>query len=189
MFARKLFSGQHFLWILSLVALLFPLMGASPALAATCDRTSTICVFDTQAIIPVANLNVVCTPPSPITQEIRLNGDFVIRAHIVLPPSPITPPSPVIPAGTIVTLHLDATRISGVGLADGTLYLGGQGTSQGFKPISDTMTFGTMFDLMPSQASEVSPNPVCPTQLSFQVQFYATELGIPAISASLSTPE
>jgi hypothetical protein len=188
MFVRKLFSNRRSLWMLSLFALLLSFTGASPALAATCDRMSTICEFDTQAIVSVANVNLVCTPPSPITQGIQISGDLVIRAHIVLPPGPITPPSPIIPAGTTVTLHLDATHISGVGLTDGGLYQGSQGTSLGFGSVSSTMAFTAAFDLMPSQPSEVSPNPVCPTQLTFQVRLYATELGIPAISASLNPP-
>ena len=188
MFARKLFSGRHLLWMLSLLAMLLSLTGASPALAATCDRTSTICEFDTQAIVSVSNVNLVCTPPSPITQEIQITGDLVIRAHIVLPPSPITPPSPIIPGGTIVTLHLDATRISGVGLTDSTLYQGSQGTDQNFVFASSTMVFNSSFDLAPSQPTQTPPSPVCPAQLAFQVQLYATELGIPAISASLNTP-
>jgi hypothetical protein len=189
MFARKLFSGRHLLWRLSLLAMLLSLTGVSPALAATCDRTSTTCVFDTQTTISVSNLNVVCTPPSPITQEIQLGGDFVIRAHIVLPPSPVTPPSPSIPAGTIVTLHLDATRISGVGLTDDVLYQGNQGTNQDFEFAPSTMYFTGAFNLIPSQPTQTPPSPVCPAQLNFQVQLYATELGIPAISASLSAPE
>ncbi len=188
MFPRKISSGRHLLWMLSLVALWFQVAGVSPVMAATCDRTSTICEFDTQAIVSVANLDVLCTPPSPITQAIRLTGDFVIRAHIVLPPSPITPPSPIIPAGTVVTLHLDATRISGVGLTDGTLYQGSQGTSLNFVFAPSTMAFNSSFDLVPSQPTETPPSPVCPAQLTFQVQLYATELGIPAISASLNTP-
>jgi hypothetical protein len=165
MFAQKISLGRHFLWMLSLVASLLSLTAASPALAATCDGTSTICEFDREAIVSVANLNFVCTPPSPITQGIQITGDFVIRAHIVVPPSPVLPPSPILPMGTVVTLHLDATRVSGVGLTDGTLYQGGQATSQGFGPISDTMTFGAIFDLMPSQSNKVSPSSVCPTQL------------------------
>jgi hypothetical protein len=188
MFSQKLFSDRHLLWMLILVALLFPLAGASPVMAAICDRTSTVCEFDTQTTVSVSDVDVICTPPSPITQEIRLTGDFVIRAHIVLPPSPITPPNPIIPAGTTVTLHLDATRISGVGLTDGTLYQGSQGTSLGFDSISNAMEFGSNFGLIPSQSNEVSPNPVCPVEVSFDVQLYATEFGIPAISASLNTP-
>jgi hypothetical protein len=188
MLARKLFSNRRVLWILSLVALLLSLTGASPALAATCDRMSTICEFDTEAIVPVTNLNVVCTPPSPITQGIQISGDFVIRAHIVLLHSPTTPPSPIIPAGTTVNLHIDATHISGVGLPNGTLYQGSQGTSLGFGSVSNTMAFTAAFNLIPVQNSELPPSPVCPTQSTFQVQLYATELGIPAISASLNTP-
>jgi hypothetical protein len=188
MFARKLFSGRHLLLMLSLLAMLLSLTGVSPALDATCDRTSTICEFDAQAIVSISNANIACTPPSPITQAIRLTGDFVIRAHIVLPPSPITPPSPIIPAGTTVTLHLDATRISGVGLTDGTLYQGSQGTSQNFVFAPSTVVFNSAFDLVPSQPTQTPPSPVCPAQLTFQVQLYATELGIPAISASLNAP-
>src|SRR6266545_4426006 len=151
MFPRKLSSGRHLFWMLSLVAMSLQLAGASPVMAATCDRTSTICEFDAQAIVSVSDLNIACTPPSPITQEIRLNGDFVIRAHIVLPPSPITPPSPIIPAETIVTLHLDAMQISGVGLTDGTLYQGSQGTNLNFVFAPSTMAFNSSFDLVPSQ--------------------------------------
>lgn len=145
--------------------------------------------FNTQATVSVSNVNIVCTPPSPVNQDIRLTGDFVIEAHIVLPPNPVLPPSPIIPAGTIVTLHLDATRISGVGLIDGTLYRGSQGTSQNFVYPPSTMVFGAAFDLIPSQPSETSPNPICPVQLTFQVQLYETEPGFPVISASLNTPE
>jgi hypothetical protein len=188
MFARKLYSSQHLLWGLTLVAMFIQLAGASPVMAATCDRTSTICEFDTQSTVSVSNLNIVCVSPSPITQEIGLSGDFVIQAHIVLPPSLVTPPSPIIPAGTIVTLHLDATRISGTGLLDGTFYHGNQGTSLGFESVSNTMEFESNFNLIPSQSNEVSPNPVCLVKVSFQVQLYATEVGIPAISASLNTP-
>src|SRR6266498_5204556 len=188
MLTRKLFSNQRLLWMLLLCLMFLQFAGASPAMAATCDRTSTICEFDTQTTVSVSNLNVACTPPSPITQENQLTGDFVIRAHIVLPPRPITPPSPIIPAGTTVTLHLDATRISGVGLMDGTLYQGSQGTNQNFVYPPSTMLFNSSFELIPSQPTETPPSPVCPAQLTFQVQLYATELGIPAISASLNTP-
>jgi len=174
--------------MLSLVAMLLQLAGASPVMAATCDRTSMICEIDTQTTVSVSNLNIACTPPSPITQEIQLTGDFVIRAHIVLLPSPVTPPSPIIPGGTIVTLHLDATRISGVGLTDGTLYQGSQGTDQNFVFASSTMVFNSAFELVPYQPTETPPSLVSPAQLAFQVQLYATELGIPAISASLNTP-
>ncbi|SRR6266498_1231656 len=189
MLTRKLFSNQRLLWMLLLCLMFLQFAGASPAMAATCDRTSTICEFDTQTTVSVSNLNIACTPPSPITQEIQLTGDFVIRAHIVLPPSPITPPSPVIPAGANITLHLDATHISGVGLTDGVLYQGSQGTNQNFEFASSTMYFTGAFNLIPSQPAQTPPSPVCPTQLTFQVQLYATELGIPAISASLSAPE
>lgn len=104
-----------------IVAILLQFMGASPVTATTCERISPNCEFDAEATVSVSNFNVVCTPPSPITQGIQLNGDFVIRAHIVVPPSPVLPPSPVIPAGTIVSLHLDATSISGLGLTDDIL--------------------------------------------------------------------
>ncbi len=113
----------------------------------------------------------------------------MIQAYIVLPPSPVVPPSPIIPAGTSVTLHLDATRISGVGLTDGTLYRGSQGTSRNFVYPPSTMFFEAAFDLIPSQPSEVSPSTVCPAQLTFQVQLDETEPGFPAISARLDTPE
>jgi hypothetical protein len=189
MFARRSFLTLRLLWVLSLVPISLSLAKVSPVKAETCDRTSTICEFDTQATVSVSNLNIVCVSPSPITQEIRLNGDFVIRAHIVLPPSPATPPSPIIPAGTIITLHLDATRITGTGLLDGTFYHGNQGTSLGFESVPNTMEFEANFNLIPSQSNEVSPSPVCPAEVSFQVQIYATELGVPAISATLSTPE
>jgi hypothetical protein len=85
-------------------------------------------------------------------------------------------------------LHLDATRISGISLTDDTLYQGNQGTSQGLGFVSNTMAFTAAFNLIPFQNSELPPSPVCPTQLTFQVQLYATELGIPAISATLNMP-
>jgi hypothetical protein len=189
MLTRKLFLNQRFLWALVLVAMFLRSAGTPPVMAATCDRTSTMCEFDTQAVVSVSNLNVVCVSPNPITEGIQLTGNFAIRAHIILPPSPITPPSPIIPAGTTVTLHLDATRISGVGLMDGRLYQGSQGTNQNFVYPPSTMVFNSSFDLVPSQPTQTPPSPVCPTQVAFQVQLYATELGIPAISATLSTPE
>ncbi len=68
------------LWVLPLVALLFQLAGVSPVRAATCDRTSTICEFDTQTTVSVSDLNVVCTPPSPITQEVRLIGAVKVNS-------------------------------------------------------------------------------------------------------------
>jgi hypothetical protein len=114
----------------------------------------------------------------------------VIQAHIVVPPNPVLPPSPVFPPlGTIVTLHLDATRISGVGLADGTIYQGRQGTSQNFVLEAPTMVFDTGFNLAPSQTDQVSPSPVCPVQVAFQVQVFETEPGFFVISASLDTPD
>lgn len=168
-------------------AAILALAGAAPAVAR--DEEGGASEFNNQATVSVSDLNIVCTPPNPINQGIRLTGDFVIEAHIVLPPSPVTPPSPIIPAGTIVTLHLDATRISGVGLTDGTLYRGSQGTSQNFVYPPSTMGFETAFDLIPSQPSELPPSPICPAQLTFQVQLYETEPGFPAISASLNAPE
>ncbi len=184
MFARKLRSNRHLLRVLPLAAMWLQFTGASPAVA---DGGAS--EFNIQATVSVSNLDLVCTPPSPITQGIRLTGDFVIQAHIVLPPRPILPPSPVIPAGTIVTLHLDATGINGVGLADGTLYQGSQGTSQNFEQAPSTMLFFTALDLVPSQPNQTPPSPVCPVQLTFQVQLYATEVGVPAISASLNPPD
>ncbi len=189
MLARKLLSNRRFLWALPLAAMLLQLAGASPATA-----QSGASEFNIQTTVSVSNLDLICTPPSPITQGIRLTGDFVIQAHIVLPPRPILPPSPVIPPGifppgTIVTLHLDATGISGVGLTDGTLYRGSQGTSQNFEQAPSTMLFITAFDLVSSQPNQTPPSPVCPVQLTFQVQLYATEVGVPAISASLNPPD
>lgn len=189
MFARIVFSGQRVFFALVLVVVLLQLAAVSPVSSATCERTSTVCEFDTQTIVSVSNLTIVCTPPSPITQEIRLSGDFLIRAHIVLPPSPILPPSPVLPVGTIVALHLDATGISGIGLIDGTFYQGSEGTSLAFESVSNAMEFEPSFNLIPSQTNALPPNPVCPTQLTFQLQLYATELGFPAISGSLDTSE
>jgi hypothetical protein len=86
-------------------------------------------------------------------------------------------------------LHLDATRISGVGLTDGTLYQGSQGTNQNFVYPLSTMVFNPSFDLVPSQPTQVPPSPVCPAQLTFQVQLIAAEAGVPAISASLNMPQ
>jgi hypothetical protein len=189
MLSRKLFSGRNLLWVLSLVALLIQLAGVSPGRAATCERTRTMCEFDAQTTVSVSNLNIVCTPPSPITQEIEISGEFVIRAHMVLPPSPVLPPNPIIPPGTIVTLHIDATSISGVGLIDGTLYHGSQGTNQNFVDAQNMMAFKAEFGLVPSQPTETPPSPVCPAQLTFQVQIYETEPGFPAISAILNTLE
>jgi hypothetical protein len=189
MFTRKLCSSQRLLWVLPLVAMLLQFAEASPVSAATCERTSTMCVFDIQTTVSVSNLKIACTPPSPITQEIQLTGDFVIRAHIVLPPSPVVPPSPTLPAGAIVTLHLDATSINGVGLTDGTLYQGSPGTSQNFVDAQSMMAFEAEFGLVPSQPTETPPGPVCPAQLTFQVQVYETEPGFPGISASLSIPQ
>ena len=188
MFSRKLFSGQHLLWALELVAMILQLAGVPPVRAATCERLSANCEFDAQAIVSVSNLNVVCTPPSPITQGIQLTGDLVIRAHIVLPPSPVVPPSPILPPGTIVTLHLDATNINGVRLADSTIYQGGQGTSQNFVNAQSMMVFESEFGLVPSQPTESPPSPICPAQLNFQVQIYETEPGFLAISAILNMP-
>lgn len=185
-FTRTLFSGRHLLWVLPLLAMLLPFVGVSPATAATCDRIGPNCEFDAQAIVSVSDLDLY--PAGPCDQGIRLNGDFVIRAHTVTPPSPILSPSPIIPAGTIVTLHLDATRISGVGLTDGTFYQGSQGTNQNFVYPPSTMIFNSSFDLLPSQPTQLPPRPICPAQLAFQVQLYATEAGVPAISASLSAP-
>jgi hypothetical protein len=188
MFTRKLRSSQRLLWVLPLVAMLLQFAEASPASAATCERTSTMCVFDIQTTVSVSNLGIACTPPSPITEGMQINGEFLIRAHIVLPPSPVVPPSPIIPAGTILTLHLDATNINGVGLTDGALYHGSQGTSQNFES-SDAMAFGARFELIPSQPTETPPSPVCLAQLTFQVQVYETEPGFPGISASLGIPQ
>jgi hypothetical protein len=187
MFPQKSFSGQHRLWLLPIVAILLQFMGTSPMMAKTCDRIGPNCEFDAQAIVSVLDLDLY--PGSPCDQGIRFNGDFVIQAHIVLPPSPIVPPGPMIPAGTTVNLHLDATPISGVGLTDGTLYRGSQGTDQNFVYPPSTMTFTTTFSLIPSQPSELPPRPICPAQLTFQVQLYATEAGVPVISASLNVPE
>jgi hypothetical protein len=188
MFARKLFPRWRLLCTLPLIVMSFQFAGASPA-AAEGGATE----FNIQTTVPVSNINVVergCVPPSPIDQNIRLNGDFVIQAHVVLPPSPVTPPSPIIPTGTIVTLHLDATRISGVGLANGALYRGRQGTSQNFESsLTNMIVFNTEFELVPSQPNQMPPSPVCPVQLTFQVQLYETEPGFPAISANLNSPD
>ena len=187
MFSQKLFSGRHLLLVLPLVMLLVQFAGVSLATAATCDRMNPNCEFDVQAIVPVSDLAVFCTPPNPITQGIWLTGDFALRAHIVVPPNPILPPNPIIPVGTTITLHLDATRVSGIGLTDGTLYWGGQGTTQSFVDPPSAMKFSSSFELMPLQPTQTPPNPVCPAELSFQVQLYSTEAGIPAISATLYT--
>jgi len=181
MFARKSFRGWQLLLVLPLVALLLYFAGAAPVAAG--EGASPI---HAQTTVSVADLDVVCTPPSPITpQNIRLNGDFVINAHIVLPPSPVTPPSPVVPFGTIVTLHLDATRISGVGLADGTIYQGRRGMSQNFVLEAPTTIFDTAFNLVPSQSNQLPPSPVCPVQVVFEVQVIETEPGFAVITASL----
>jgi hypothetical protein len=175
-------SGLLALLILLLGAMLLQLAGASPAAA-----EGGASEFNTQTTVSVSSLNLF--PANPCNQGIQLTGDFVIQAHIVVPPSPVTPPSPIIPAGTSVTLHLDATRISGVGLTDGTLYQGSQGTSQNFESAPSTMVFSSAFDLVPSQPAQTPPSPVCPAQLSFQVQVYEVEPGVPAISASLNPPQ
>ena len=183
MFAQKLFSNRRFLQVLPLAAILLLLAGGAPVTAENGASET-----NTQAMVSVSNLNIVCTPPSPVNPTIQLTGDFVIQAHIVLPPSPILPPRPVIPAGTIVTLHIDATGISGVGLTDGTVYRGSQGTSQNFVQASDTMVFNTAFDLVPSQTNQTPPSPICPVQAAFQVQLHVTEIGFATISASLNPP-
>ena len=189
MFARKLFPKRRLFGVLLIVVISLQFAMASPMIAGTCERTSTVCEFDVQTTVSVSDLNVACTPPSPITQGIQLIGDFVIRAHIVLPPSPVTPPSPIIPPGTIVTLHLDATRVNGIGLADNVLYQGSQGTSQNFVDAQSMMAFESEFGLVSSHPTETPPSPICPTQLSFQVQMYETESGFPAISAILNIAE
>ena len=185
MFAQRLFSVPYLRWILPLlaIAMLLQLVTVSPA-AADFGATE----FNTGTTVPVSNL--VFRPPNPCDQAILLNGDFVIQAHIVtLPNSVFSQSSPAIPAGTIVTLHLDATQIGGIGLTDGTLYQGRMGTSQTFTSVPSSMIYYASFDLVPQNPNEVSPSPACPTQVAFQVQVYATELGFPAISASLYTPE
>ena len=70
----------------------------------------------------------------------------MIQVHIVTLPNPVfSQNSPVVPAETIVTLHLAATQISGVGLTDGTLYQGSMGTSQTFVSALSSMDYdGTM---------------------------------------------
>src|SRR5262245_53132738 len=184
MIAHKLLPNRYHRQVLLLAAMLLVLVGASPATA-----QGGASEFNIQATVSVVNLDLACVSPSPITPAIRFNGNFVIQAHIVLPPSPVTPPSPIIAAGTIVTLHLDATGINGVGLTDGTLYQGSQGTSQNFVRAPSTMLFNTAFNLVPSQPNQLPPSPICPAQVAFQVQLYATEVGFPAISASLTTPD
>jgi hypothetical protein len=86
-------------------------------------------------------------------------------------------------------LHLDATDISGVGLTDGTLYQGSQGTSQNFESPPSTMVFRSAFNLVPSQPTQIIGPQICPAQLSFQVQVFEVEPGVPAISASLNPPQ
>jgi hypothetical protein len=175
--------------ILLLGAMLLPFAGYSPAAAK--DGASE---FDTQATVSVSNLDLY--PASRCNQGIRLRGNFKIRAHIVLLPkwAPTPTTSRVIPAGGTVTLHLDATGVSGVGLTDGTLYQGSQGTSQNFESAPSTMVFSPAFDLVPSQGTQIIgpqiyPRAVCPAQLSFQVQVYEVEPGVPAISAILNPPQ
>jgi hypothetical protein len=184
MFSRKPLSLWYLIWLLPLIVMLPHLVAASPT---TDERGAS--ELNTEAIISVSNLDLACTPPSPVTQTIRLTGKFVVQAHIVLPPSPILPPSPVIPVGTIVTLHLDATDISGIGLTDGTVFQGSQGPSQNFKQGPSPFIYDTTFDLIPSQSNETPPSPICPVQVAFQAQAYATEIGVPAISVSLITPD
>ena len=179
MFTQKLLSNRHLLWSL-LFAMMFALILGVSSVTAESNSGET----NTQAIVSVSNLDLVCTPPSPITQDIRLSGDFVIQAHIVEQgPSPFLPPRP------IITLHLDATGISGVGVTDGTLYRGQQGPSQNFQQGPSPFVFDTTFNLVPSQSNELPPNPICPARVSFQVQVYATEPGFYVISASLNPPD
>ena len=185
MFAQRLFSIRYLRRALPLlaIAMLLQFAGAFPA-AADVGASE----FNIQTAVSVSNL--VFRPPNPCYQAIRLTGDFVIQAHIViLPHSIFSQSSPVVPAGTIVTLHLDATQIGGIGLTDGTLYQGRMGTSQTFTSVPSSMIYYASFDLVPQNPNEVSPSPACPTQVAFQVQVYATELGFPAISASLYTPD
>jgi hypothetical protein len=177
MFTQKLLSNRHLLWVLSF-AMMFALILDVSSMTAENSSSATI----TQAIVAVSNLDFACTPPSPITQDIQLSGDFVIQAYIATPPSPVLPPSP------IITLHLDATGISGVGVTDGLLYRGQQGPSQNFQQGPSPFVFDTTFDLVPAQSNELPPRPICPVQVSFQVQVYATEVGFYVVSASLNPP-
>jgi hypothetical protein len=86
-------------------------------------------------------------------------------------------------------LRLDTTNINGVALLDGILYQGSLGTSQNFVNAQSMVDFEAEFGLVSSQPTETPPSPVCPTQLTFQVQLYTTEAGVPAISASLNILE
>ena len=169
MFAQKLSSHRHFLRVLPLLALLMQFAGVSPAEASTGAY-----VFDTQATVSVSGLAV--HPPSPCDQEIQFSGEFVIQAHIVYPLGPIYPPEPTLPTGTMVVLHLDATGISGIGLSDGALYQGTQGTSQTFFDTTSPMLFDAAFELVPSNPNQHPPSPCRLLQSTFEVQiFYAGE--------------
>jgi hypothetical protein len=87
--------------------------------------------------------------------------------------------------GTIATLHLDATGITGIGQTDGTVYQGTQGTSQPFNASLDSMNFDTTFNLIPQDLGDSSLSPACSLQPTFQVQIYYLEMGVSGISASL----
>ncbi len=180
MFVRKLILARHLFWALLIVAMYLQFAGASPAAAAT-----DVYIVYTATTLSVSNLNLY---PSNHCDYIQLAGDFVIQAHIVYPSNTIFPPNPSLPAGTNVTLHLDATHISGIGLTDGMLYQGTQGTSQDFVYPPSTMVFNAAFELIPSQPNPFPPNPCSPAQLTFQVQIYTAEGGIPALSVSILPP-
>lgn len=174
MLIQNLIVRRYFLWSLPLLAMLFQLAGPSSAAA-----LSGAYVVDTAMTIPVSNL--IVHPPSPCDQAI-LSGDFVIQAHIVhLFTSTMYDTS-------IVTLHLDATGISGTCL-DSTLYQGSQGTSQDFTYTGDPMIFDATFNLVPKQPNPFPPSPGIPVQLAFQVQIYTAEGGIPALSVSILPSE
>lgn len=100
----------------AIIALTLSFGTASPAAARQRAR-----VYHVSAGVPVQNL--VVHPPSPCSEEVQLEGYFVVQGQVVYPPGP-----PVLPQKMRANLHLVADGITGIGMTTGEIYQGGGGS-------------------------------------------------------------
>jgi len=109
---RTLLSARYLAFFWAIIALTLSFGTASPAAARQRAR-----VYSVSASVPVQNL--VVHPPSPCSEEMQLEGNFLVQGHVVYPPGP-----PVFPQKMRANLHLVADGITAVGLTTGEIYQG-----------------------------------------------------------------
>lgn len=170
--SRSLLSVRSLGLFMALIALTLLFGTAAPAAAR--ERAQ---VFNINASVPAENL--VVHPPGPIFEAIELAGNFVVEAHIVLPPGP-----PVAPQKMQVNLHLIADEITGTGMTTGDIYegQGGGGATFHFDGPNANFSYQAAFRLHASDA--LHP----PVPIRAQITFYVSivesqdQLGAPSLN-------